>query len=719
MRFEDFNLHKDVLFGVKAAGFKECMTVQEKVLSQTLSGRDVMVQSKTGSGKTAAFVLTFLEEYLRRKEQGLDSKCLIVAPTRELAQQIAGDAKILSSGIKGFRIGCFYGGVGYESQHKKLAAGCELCIGTPGRLIEFLKNKRLDGKQITSFVIDEADRLFDMGFYPDIKQMFKLLNDRTERQTMLFSATLEMRVRELAWEFMNEPAEIDLEPDSVTVDEITQELYHVAKSDKFYLFLQLLAVSKPQSAIVFTNSRFMANEVAVRLKLNGYSADHLSGDMTQVMRDKALTNLKTGKTTILVATDVAARGLQIDDLPLVVNYDIPEDYENYVHRIGRTARAGKSGRAITLADEEFVYGLEAIENFIKMKIPVIWPNNLPEIEDLSLGKSWKSFQEKPVRKKPVQKKSVQRNVPDVSVKPKKPLSEMSEEERLEYYKKKYGFVPKDEPKSEQRVASDKEQKPVKKPLGVKAIPLRVLFLGSICIVLYGITLIPIVFFRLLHLKRLSDGLAFGVSKFCSALALFLSGADVKVFGDTQTVKDLVKNKIPVCFILNHTSFLDVPVLYTTLGINAGFIAKNEYKYFPVLNLMIILMNSIFLKRDDINHSKRAIRKGVKNIQNGIPMAIFPEGTRSKTGEIARFKRGSFRLATESGAVIIPIALKNLRKCCEDRERTFQKKQVCYMFVGTPVQAPDSSQREEVEKVAQNVENQIRDYYRNLGTKYHA
>ena len=474
MKFSELPLHEQVLQGTEAAHFEECMPVQEKVLPVSIDGYDVMVQSKTGSGKTAVYIITFLERFLRLQEEGYASSCLIVAPTRELAQQISDDAFVLCSKVKGFHVGCFYGGVGYEHQRKLLQMGCDLYVGTPGRLLEFMENGELDCKRIDCFVIDEADRMFDMGFYPDIKKMFRLLPPKEDRQTMLFSATLEMRVRELAWEFMNDPVEIELEADHITVENITQELYHVAKSDKFALFLQILAVEKPEAALVFTNSRHMAAEVATRLKLNGYNADYLTGDLPQAQRQKALNLLKEGKTTILVATDVAARGLQIDDLPLVVNYDVPEDYENYVHRIGRTARAGKSGKAITFADEEFVYGLEAIEKYIKMKIPVIWPENLPEVEDKSLGKRWysephsehttsrtsqssssKKRASKSTSSKPATKtaskasakssetaKSTSKTPSKPASKPKaKSLGSMTEEERIAYYKAKYGFVP--------------------------------------------------------------------------------------------------------------------------------------------------------------------------------------------------------------------------------------------------------------------------------------
>lgn len=489
MLFSELNLHPQVLEGTKAAKFESCMPVQEKVLPISIEGNDVMVQSKTGSGKTAVYVITFLEKYLRNKEKGISSSCLIIAPTRELAQQIYDDASILCSKVEGFHIGVFYGGVGYEHQRKLLQMGCDIYVGTPGRLLEFMEHRELDTKRLDTFVIDEADRLFDMGFFPDVKKMFRMLPDRTMRQTLLFSATLEMRVRDLAWEFMDDPSEIDLEPDHITVESITQELYHVAKSDKFQLLLQLLAVEKPEAALMFTNSRHMAEELCARLRHNGYNADYLTGDLPQNQRQRALDKLKEGKTTILVATDVAARGLQIDDLPLVVNYDIPEDYENYVHRIGRTARAGKSGKAITLADEEFVYGLEAIEKYIKMKIPVIWPDNLPEVEDQSIGKSWRVKPErqksqsngngKNSRKGSSHKAERPEAKPDAKPKAKseksekskyssdrtntKSLGAMTEKERMDYYRKKYGFEPKKQEEKPQQKTQQKAAPKKKNP----------------------------------------------------------------------------------------------------------------------------------------------------------------------------------------------------------------------------------------------------------------
>ncbi|PKL29220.1 MAG: DEAD/DEAH box helicase [Spirochaetae bacterium HGW-Spirochaetae-2] len=396
MKFKELPLHEEVIKGIESAGFIDCMPVQEKVLPGALQGRDIMAQSKTGSGKTAVFLITLLQKFVDARdearklppEEAFKVKlpvALIIAPTRELAVQIEDDARILSSGIPDFRIGCFYGGVGYAKQDKQVIEGVDLIIGTPGRILDFQQMGKLHFKTVDTFVIDEADRLFDMGFYPDIQKMFKMMVVREQRQTMLFSATLGTRVRNLAWDYMNNPLEIEVQPEEITVNLITQGLYHVAKNEKFDLFLRIMAKENPTNALIFTNTKAKAVEISKRLNVNGYTTQYLMGDLPQSKRLQVINRMKSGELRFLVATDVAARGLQIDDLEFVVNYDIPEDFESYVHRIGRTARAGKSGKAIMLACEQFVYGLEAIESYIQMKIPVLWADEetLPPVEDKS------------------------------------------------------------------------------------------------------------------------------------------------------------------------------------------------------------------------------------------------------------------------------------------------------------------------------------------------
>ena len=250
--------------------------------------------------------------------------------------------------------------------------GVDIYVGTPGRLIDFASNGKIKFSEFSILVIDEADRMFDMGFFPDIKRMLKKMATPTQRISMLFSATLSTKVKNLAWEYMNDPAEVNISGGHVTVDKIKQALYHVGTKEKISLLLGLLKTQNPQNALIFTNTKQDAVKVAARLAGNGYECSYIIGDLPQNKRTKIIENIKSGKLKFLVATDVAARGLHINDLDLVINYDIPEDFENYVHRIGRTARAGKTGMAVTFACEKFVYGLEAIESYIRMKIPVEW-----------------------------------------------------------------------------------------------------------------------------------------------------------------------------------------------------------------------------------------------------------------------------------------------------------------------------------------------------------
>lgn len=384
MKFTEINFSERVLEGIQKAGFTECMPVQSEVFLHALEAQqDVTVQSRTGTGKTAAFLLTIFELFSRNPEA--EHKALIVAPTRELAVQIEQEAKLLGSHLP-YKIGSFYGGVGYKTQDQLLKEGVDIIIGTPGRLLDYAQSKKLKLDSVDILVIDEADRLFDMGFLPDLKKMLRQMVKPQERQTMLFSATLGTRVAHLAWDFMNEAKEIVIDNDRVTVDEITQELYHTSNNEKFPLLLGLLQREKPSNAIIFSNTKDMAVKLAKRLSLNGYQAEYIMGDLPQRKRQSIINRIKEAKLEILVATDVAARGLHINDLDLVMNFDLPEDPENYVHRIGRTARAGKSGKAISLACEKFVYGLEAIQEFIDMKIPVEWADeSLLSVEDKSKG----------------------------------------------------------------------------------------------------------------------------------------------------------------------------------------------------------------------------------------------------------------------------------------------------------------------------------------------
>jgi ATP-dependent RNA helicase RhlB len=368
MNFNELNLEPRILEGISDRGYTEMTAVQEQTLAQTLQGRDVAVQSQTGTGKTAAFLITLFNRMLYNNAQER-KKALIIVPTRELAVQIEKEARLLNRPL-GFAIGSFYGGVGYVSQLALLKKGLDIVIGTPGRLLDLSEKGQLKLKEIRILVIDEADRLFDMGFLPDIKKLLRKMPPRNIRQNMLFSATLNRFSRNIATEHMNRPVFIEVTPERMTVDTILQELYHVKSHIKMNLMLGLLKAQAPQNALIFTNMRHSAFRLSKKLQHNGFRSQHLTGDLPQSRRLKIIDDFMAGKFALLVATDVAARGLHIDSLEMVINYDLPQDCENYVHRIGRTARAGNSGKAISLASEGTADHLEAIESFIGMKIPV-------------------------------------------------------------------------------------------------------------------------------------------------------------------------------------------------------------------------------------------------------------------------------------------------------------------------------------------------------------
>jgi ATP-dependent RNA helicase RhlB len=357
--------------------------VQERTLSESLGARDVGVQSQTGTGKTAAFLITIFQ-LLHTDERFQGKRALIVAPTRELAVQIEKDAKAIGKHLP-YRTVTIYGGVGYKGQEKSLREGVDLIIATPGRLLDLEQSKTLRFDDIAMLVIDEADRLFDMGFYPDVRKIFKKMPKSGPRVTMLFSATLGTRVRNLAWEYMDSPAEIQVEAESITVDLVDQLIHHVGKDEKLSALLGVLEREQPKNALVFTNTKHVCEELAKRLEINGYTASYIMGDIPQKKRLQIIDRIKSGELPILVATDVAARGLHIDGLDLVVNYDIPEDAESYVHRIGRTGRAGKRGKAVSLACERYVFSLPSIEEFIEMKIPVEHLGDEEFLEDQSAG----------------------------------------------------------------------------------------------------------------------------------------------------------------------------------------------------------------------------------------------------------------------------------------------------------------------------------------------
>ena len=367
MKFTELQLHESLLKGIESAGYVECTPVQEQVLQAALDGADLYVQSQTGTGKTAAFLISIIQQLLARGEVA-GKKALVMVPTRELAVQVEEEARTLISGTS-LKTGSFYGGVGYNKQTAMLKGNIDIIIGTPGRVIDLQESGTMDLSQVAFLVVDEADRMFDMGFYPDLRKLIKVLPKTEERQTMLFSATLNTYVKNLAWEYTEDPVEITIESKQIAVEEIDQQLLHVSSDAKMKLLLGILQSEKPESVIIFCNTKRSCEVVAKRLQLNGLESEFIIGDLPQSKRLQVLDSFKSGSLKCLVATDVAARGIDVDDLAMVVNYDLPNESENYVHRIGRTARAGKSGKAYTFCSEQDVYNLVPIERYLGHSIP--------------------------------------------------------------------------------------------------------------------------------------------------------------------------------------------------------------------------------------------------------------------------------------------------------------------------------------------------------------
>ncbi len=367
MNFTEFSLHEKLQQGIAGAGYVECTPVQEQVLKNSLEGRDLYVQSQTGTGKTAAYLVSIIQQMLSRQDVA-GKKALVMVPTRELAVQVQEEAEKLCSATE-LVCSSFYGGVGYDKQVAALKKGVDIMIGTPGRVIDLHEGGQMDLSSVAFLCIDEADRMFDMGFYPDLRTLIKVLPAAEKRQTMLFSATLNSYVKNLAWEYTRNPAEITIAADNITVDEIDQELLHVSSESKMKLLTGIISSEKPESLIIFCNTKRTCEVIAKRLKINGIQADYIIGDLPQKARLRIMDDFKAGKIKCLVATDVAARGIDVNDLAMVINYDLPNEAENYVHRIGRTARAGKSGKAYTFCSEQDVYSLPPIERYIEKQIP--------------------------------------------------------------------------------------------------------------------------------------------------------------------------------------------------------------------------------------------------------------------------------------------------------------------------------------------------------------
>jgi len=371
--FDSFDLHPRVLEGLNGAGFVRCTPIQALTLPVALAGRDVAGQAQTGTGKTAAFLVAVLNRLLTKPalpdRKLTDPRAVILAPTRELAIQIDKDFRNIGRDT-GLTSALIYGGVDYEKQRDSLRAGCDIIIATPGRLIDYLKQHVFSFRGIEALVIDEADRMFDLGFIKDIRFLLRRMPPREQRQSMLFSATLSHRVLELAYEHMNSPEKLTAEYESVTASRVRQVVYFPAKEEKLPLLIGLLSRVDAQRSIVFVNTKIAAEKVTRTLEHQGFTVATLSGDVPQAKRERLLAKFQRGEIEILVATDVAARGLHIPAVSHVFNYDLPHDAEDYVHRIGRTARLGAEGDAISFACDLYAMGLPDIESYIEQKIPV-------------------------------------------------------------------------------------------------------------------------------------------------------------------------------------------------------------------------------------------------------------------------------------------------------------------------------------------------------------
>ena len=356
--------------GIEAVGFTVCTPIQEKALPIALAGKDVAGQAQTGTGKTAAFLIAAFVRLLKHPGRTAGPRVLIVAPTRELVVQILQDAQGLGE-FTGLTFHAVYGGVDYAKQRELLRDGIDVLIGTPGRLIDYFKQRVYTLRHAEVLVIDEADRMFDMGFIADLRFLLRRLPPYDQRQSMLFSATLNWDVMELAYEHMNDPTKVAVEPERITAEKVEHVLYHVGRHEKFPLLLGILQRDQPERTLMFVNTKREAEWLTQRLADNGYHAGALTGDLHQRVRLRVLREFKAGTLPILVATDVASRGLHIEGVTHVINYDVPQDAEDYVHRIGRTARAGASGKALTLACETYVMALESIEGLIGFRLPVV------------------------------------------------------------------------------------------------------------------------------------------------------------------------------------------------------------------------------------------------------------------------------------------------------------------------------------------------------------
>lgn len=368
MTFAELQLCAPLQKAVESAGYTTPTPIQEQAIPVVMAGRDVFGCAQTGTGKTAAFGLPILHRLHNEGPFRGGPRALVLAPTRELAVQIDESIRTYSKGLK-VRSVVLLGGVSIRPQIDQIRRGVDIVIATPGRLLDVVDHRALNLSNIHTFVLDEADRMLDMGFMPSIRQIVKLIP--TQRQTLFFSATLPREIRDLANSLLTDPVHVAVTPENTTTEMVDQRLYYVERDRKRALLAHLLNDDLAGSVLVFTRTKRGADRVTKDLMSAGLKAASIHGDKSQTARQKALHDFKSGRTRVLVATDIAARGIDIAQLPYVVNFDVPEAAETYVHRIGRTGRAGRSGIAVTLATPEDRSSLRDIEKLIKMRIPTV------------------------------------------------------------------------------------------------------------------------------------------------------------------------------------------------------------------------------------------------------------------------------------------------------------------------------------------------------------
>jgi ATP-dependent RNA helicase RhlB len=375
VRFHDIGLSLSIMHAIADLGFQYCTPIQALSLPHLLKGKDLIGHANTGTGKTAVFLAAILEKLLAQGkiEPKKKVKALIIAPTRELVMQIAKDGQGLTKYCH-LRIAAIYGGADYKGQMALLREKkCDIVVATPGRLLDFLGKNVVSLKECGILVIDEADRMLDMGFIPDVRRIVHRLPNRSERQTLMFSATVTDEVKMLASQWCNEPVSVDIEPEQVAVETVSQKVYLVTTSEKYHVLYNLLQKHGDSKIAVFTNQKNEARKLNDRLRRNGVNCTLLTGDVPQKKREDRLERFRAGTVKVLVATDVAGRGIHIEGISHVVNYTLPYEPEDYVHRIGRTGRAGAAGEAISFACEEGSFYLPEIEEFIGRKLDCVVP----------------------------------------------------------------------------------------------------------------------------------------------------------------------------------------------------------------------------------------------------------------------------------------------------------------------------------------------------------